>query len=249
MIETLVEGGSRDLFPACSRVTRLAALLEATVMNISMAVGALAKGNPWVSRFPFRVRRVAFLTSDLGVQSGQWIARLGMVELLDRAGGFPIGEVVALLTIRAQPALMRIFVTCGTCLRNAEESLVQILDLDERTIGGGNVFGGMTAITGQSRVFRLQRVAGLLVIKRAGIPLDDWKIFSIVVRVAANTTLAGASLQIVGGMEAPVRRDARRNLGMAFHTFESWLPRGKLVTRCAVARAIQRLVSARQRPG
>ena len=155
MIEILVEARSRDLFPARSRVARLAGLLEAAAMNIRMAVRALAKGDSRVSRLPVRTWRVAFLTSDLRVQSCQGIARLGVVELLDRGDRFPVGEVVALLAICPQPALMRIFVTSGASLWNAQEGLVQILDLDKRTISGRNVFGGMAAITSQARVFRL----------------------------------------------------------------------------------------------
>ena len=86
-------------------------------------------------------------------------------------------------------------------------------------------------------------------IQRAGIPLDDRKIFSVVVRVAAHATLTGARLKAIGGVEPAVCRDARGDLGMTFQTFEGWLSGRKLVTGCAVARAIQRLVRARQRPG
>jgi hypothetical protein len=77
-----------------------------------------------------------------------------MVELLDGADRFPVGEIVALLAIRGQPSLVRILVTGCASLWNAKESLVEVLHLDERAIGGRNVFSGMTAITGQARVFR-----------------------------------------------------------------------------------------------
>lgn len=190
MVETLAEARSRDLLPTRCRVTRLAGLLEAAVMNISVAVGALAKGNPCVSRFTLRVQRMAFLTSDLGVKPRQRIARLRVVEFLDGADRFPIREIVALLAIRAQPSLVRIFVTGRASLRNAEVSLVQILHLDERAIGGHNVFSGMAAITGQARMFGLERIASLLVIKSVGIPFDDRKILSVVIGVAAHATLA-----------------------------------------------------------
>ena len=155
MIEILVEGRSRDFFPARSRMARLAGLLEAAVMDIRMAVSALAKRDSCVTRLSVRTWRVAFLARDLRMHSCQRIARLGMVELLDRADRFPVGEVVALLAIGPQPALMRIFVTAGTSLWDAEEGLVQILDLDERAISGRNVFGGMAAITSEARVLRL----------------------------------------------------------------------------------------------
>lgn len=84
MIETLVECGRGDLLPPGRRVARLAGLLEAAVVNISVAIRALAKGNSRVSRLAAGPGRVALLAGDLGVQSSQRIASLGMIKLLDR---------------------------------------------------------------------------------------------------------------------------------------------------------------------
>lgn len=69
-----------------------------------------------------------------------------MIELLDRGDGFPVGRVVALLAIRAQAPLVRIFVTSGARLGDTEKSLIQIFDLDECSIGQRNVFRAMTFV-------------------------------------------------------------------------------------------------------
>lgn len=84
VIETIVECGRGDLLPPGRRVARLAGLLEAAVVNISVAIRALAKGNSRVSRLAAGPGRVALLAGDLGVQSSQGIASLGMIKLLDR---------------------------------------------------------------------------------------------------------------------------------------------------------------------
>lgn len=203
-----------------------------------MAVGTLAKGYSRVARLSVRPRRMAFLAGHLRVQSSQRIARLGMVEFLDRADRFPVGEVVALLAIRPQTALVGILMTRDASLRNAQEGLVQVLYLDHRMFRGRNMIGSMTAVTGQARVFRLQRISGLFVIKGAGIPLHDWKIFSVVVGVAAYAILARPRVLLVGGVEPAVSRDARGNLRVTLQTLEGWFSSGKLVAGCAVARTV-----------
>jgi hypothetical protein len=63
--------------------------------------------------------------------------------------------------------------TCGTSLRNAQKSFAQILRLDERATGRGNMIGVMTLTTGQTCVFPLKRISRLLVIERTWIPLYD----------------------------------------------------------------------------
>lgn len=65
-------------------MTRLAGLLEAAVVNISVAVRALTKGNSRVPWLAVRPGCVALLAGDLRVQSRQRVASLGMIELLDR---------------------------------------------------------------------------------------------------------------------------------------------------------------------
>lgn len=97
---------------------------------------------------------------------------------------------MTLLAIRSQSSLVRILVTSGASLRNPQESLVQILHLDERAISRGNVLDAMTFVAGQASVFPLKRISSLFVVKQTWIPLDDREILSVVIGVAAHTSLA-----------------------------------------------------------
>ena len=237
VIEILIEGGDRDFFPTRRRVAGLAGLFEAAVMDIGVAVSTLAERNPGVTRLSVRAWRMALLASDLGVQSSQRISRLGMVELLDGCDRFPVGEIVALLAVRAEAALVRIFVTSGASLGNAEEGLVQILDFYQRTIGGHYMLCRVAAVARQARVFGLQRISGLLVVKGVRVPLHDRKIFSVVVGVAAHAALAGTRFKVVSSVEAAMCGKTGGDLRVTFQTLESWLPSREFVARCTVARA------------
>lgn len=97
---------------------------------------------------------------------------------------------MALLAIRSQPPLVGVLMTGGTGLRNAQKSLAQVLYLDQRAIGRGNVLGVMTFVAGQTSVFPLKRISSLLVVERSWIPLYDREILSVVIGVAAHASLA-----------------------------------------------------------
>ena len=237
VIEILIEGGDRDFFPTRRRVAGLAGLFEAAVMDIGVAVSTLAERNPRVTRLSVRAWRMALLASDLGVQSSQRISRPGMVELLDGCDRFPVGEIVALLAVRAEAALVRIFVTSGASLGNAEEGLVQILDFYQRTIGGHYMLCRVAAVARQARVFGLQRISSLLVVKGVRVPLHDRKIFSVVVGVAAHAALAGTRFKVVSSVEAAMCGKTGGDLRVTFQTLESWLPSREFVAGCTVARA------------
>jgi hypothetical protein len=154
VIEVLAEAGGH-LFPSGGRVTRLASLLEAAVVNVGMAIGALGERKSGISWLAVRASRMAFLALHLGVQTGERIACLGVVELLDGGERFPVGEVVALLAICAEPPLVRILVAGSARLGNAKESLAQVFDLDDPAVGWRHVVGRVAAIAGQAGVFCL----------------------------------------------------------------------------------------------
>lgn len=90
-----------------------------------MAVGTLAERNTRVSRGIVRSQCMTFLARDLSMQAGQRVAGFRMIELsnVDR---FPIREVVALGTIRAEAAFVLVRVAGSTGLRKPEERSVQI---------------------------------------------------------------------------------------------------------------------------
>jgi len=130
VIESLRQPRRRNPLPSRCRMARLASLLEAAMMDVRMAVGALPEWNPRISRLPIRSRSVALLAVHLRMQSGQRIACLGVIELLDRGHRPPVFEAMALAAIRSQSPLVRVFVTGGARFRGAKKSSIQVLDLD-----------------------------------------------------------------------------------------------------------------------
>lgn len=114
-----------------------------------MAVVALSERDADITRLIVCPRRVAFLACDLRVLPGQRISGLRVIELRNV---FPVLEVVALLAIRSEPAIVFILVTGQTGLRNAEEGAAAIADLDAESLGCRHFVGGVAAVAGQASV-------------------------------------------------------------------------------------------------
>jgi len=85
------------------------------MVRICVTIRALGKRYARVARLAISTLRVALLALHLGVQSSQWKSCFGMVELAD-CNRLPIGEIVALGTVCAQPSLVRIFMAGGAGL-------------------------------------------------------------------------------------------------------------------------------------
>ena len=83
VVEALVHGLQRNLLPALGAVAGLAALREAAVMRILVAVRALVEWNADVLRLAVRSVGVALRALHLRMQPGQRIARLRVIELAD----------------------------------------------------------------------------------------------------------------------------------------------------------------------
>ena len=130
VIEALIDRGRRDPLPTTRVVAGLASLREAAFMRIAVAIGALAEGQSHEARLVVRSWRMTFLTGHLGVQSSQWIARLGVVKLADV---FPVRAVVALLAVGPKASVVLVLVTADATGGYPQESLVQIVEPDERT--------------------------------------------------------------------------------------------------------------------
>ena len=56
------------------------------------------------------------------------------------------------------------------------------------------------------RVLAFERIAGFFMVKGFYVPLDERKIFAIVLRVATRAFPAGAGGQVVGGMQTLARQ-------------------------------------------
>ena len=74
-----------------------------------------------------------------------------------------------------------------------------------------------------------EQVAGLLVVKRLLVPLDDGKIFSVVIGVALHASLAGSGFKIVGCVKPAVRVQSRCDFRVTLQALECRLARRKLV--------------------
>lgn len=200
VIESLVDSLQRDTLPAAGVVTRLTALLrETAAMRISMAVRTSIESQAGPSRLIVAARGVTFLTSDLGVQAGERIAGLVVVELRDI---FPVVEIVALLAILPQAAMVLVLMAVHAVRANPQKSPAFVANLDGKHLRLCNMLRRVTTIAGQSRVFSLQAVSGLGVIEPGGSrrPFNNREVEAIMFGVALRALLAGIGFQSIGSM-------------------------------------------------
>lgn len=191
MIESLVDGLQRNTLPAAGVVTRLTGLRrETSTMRIGVAIGASIERYSDPSRLAVAPRRMTFLTSHLGMQPGERVAGLGVVEL---GSIFPVLEVVALLTILPQAAIVLILMAGNAVLTQPEESSGLVTNLDGKHFRLRNMFRRVTTIAGRSRVLSLQAVPSFAVIEAGSSrrPFDNRKIEAVMFRVTLRAFLAG----------------------------------------------------------
>lgn len=81
VVEAFVDRLERNLLPSTCAVTGLAALREAPPMRVLVAVGALVERNAHILRLAVRSVRVALGALHLGMQAGQRITCLRVIEL------------------------------------------------------------------------------------------------------------------------------------------------------------------------
>jgi len=103
-------------------------------------------------------------------------------------------------------------------------------------------------VAGHTGVLAFEQVAGFSVVKGLGVPLDQGKVFPVMLGVAACALLAGAGRNVIGGVQAFAGGEPGGYLAVTLQTFQSRLPT-ELVATCAVRGSVQRLVRSRQRAG
>lgn len=143
MVKSLAYCRNGNLLPSTCVVARLASLGEAALVRVGVAIRALGKGQADEPRFVVGAGCVALLASDLRVQSRQRVASFPVVKL---AYILPVSRVVALLAVRPKPSVVLILVAPDAIRPNAQESLVQVLHLDQRSHCRRNVLGTVAAI-------------------------------------------------------------------------------------------------------
>ena len=224
-----------------------AALLEAPVVRILMAVVALAEGDTLVARFSVRTGRVTLFALHGDMLPGQRIARLGVIEGL--ANVFPLVEIVAGLALGAEASLVKILMTGCAGLGDADESPVEIFHLDQPPFIGGDVLRRMALLTLDPGVLSFQHVARLFMIEGLGFELRNREVDAIVVGVALGAFLAGAGRETVGEMQTLVSRQPRCDLGMTFQAFEGSFSARQLVACDTARRAFKIFMRTSERAG
>lgn len=243
VVEPLIDQRQRYRLPARGAMAGLAALREAAAMRILVAVRALIKGNAYILRLAIGAIRMTSSALYRGVQAGERVPGFGVVELSD-GDALPVFNVVTLLALRSQPSFVLIGVTGDTSGRQAQISAGRIRDFYCCSLLRRNVRWVVTAVAGNIGVLALQRVPCLLVVERFDVPLDEWKCFAIVLRVAAGTFLAGTARNVKRLVQSLLSAYPRIDLRVALQALEGRFP-AKLMASGALARSIERLVRPR----
>lgn len=182
----------------------LAALLEAAAMWVQVAVAADRELHVFESRRAAkRVRLVALLTGNLCVQSGQRIARFGMIELLRV---LPIVHVVTACAILPELPFVNVFVTALALRRQTQVSLGKIGPLDQRAQVRGDMRGRVALLTSNGGVLSFQGVTceAMIELLRWMLPVNELEIHPVVLEVAAYAVFAVGVSHLELRMIAPL---------------------------------------------
>lgn len=242
VVELAAQLGCADTPPGNGIVTTLAGGFEASSVRVRVARVASAELNAG----PFRLLAgasgdVALLAEHFFVASRQHEAGLRMVEV----GNFrPVGRVVAIGAVLSELAFVLIHVTRDALVGDSQEGLVQIHHADIESFGSGNALHVVALCAGEICVLALKRPSGLRVVELllAGLPLDQLKGGSVVLRMATPAGLAPIVLLYDARMITATFGNARGNVGMAIEAPECGVGAG-LVTLGAVGGPFQGGVS------
>lgn len=99
----------------------------------------------------------------------------------------------------------------------------------------------MTLVARKTGVFTFQQVSSFFVIERLRIPLDERKIFAIMLGVTSGALLTRSRWDVVGRVQAAVRRQPSGDFRMAFKALQRSLST-ELVAAGAIRGTAQRLM-------
>ena len=102
----------------------------------------------------------------------------------------------------------------------------------------------MTLVARKTGVFTFQQVSSFFVIERFRIPLDEREILAIVFGVTSRALLTRSWRDVVGRMQAAVRRQTTGNFCMALKTLQRSLA-SELVAAGAIRGSVERLMGTR----
>lgn len=130
-----------------------------------MAIGAGGEWHIFVRHehlAVFGTRLMAIGAGDLFVQAGQGIAGRAVIEF---AGGLPGVQRVTAGTIFTKLASMFVGVAGGASGREAEESVIAVLDPYRGALGLHDMLCIMAALAREAGMLADQRIAGLAMVK------------------------------------------------------------------------------------
>ena len=153
-----------DLFPRIGIVTRLAGILESTVMRVGMTIRALFECDSDIFYIGPRSSdgAMAFCASDICVSSRQAKFRVLMVEFCRR---LPASFGVATRTIGAQLPFVFIRMARVAFTREAQKSTIQILNDYRASLACRNVLRVMTLIACEACMCPHKRITCFRVIE------------------------------------------------------------------------------------
>jgi hypothetical protein len=176
---------------------------------------------------------MAFFARHLGVHSGQRILGLRMIELL---GLLPVRDVVAALAIVTELTLVYILMAARAILRKSQERSGKIFVSYQRTQGGNHMRRRVALFTRHSCMLFDERIAGEAMVELLDgrFPVNERKIFAIVLEVAAHTIFAVRIFQSQLRVVSLIRGQALCNFFVAIETLEGWSTRSELMTAAAL---------------
>ena len=127
---------------------------------------------------------------------------------------------MAARAVRAYLTAMLIRVAAQTITRKAQVRAVQVFGLNPHTRGRRNVRGLVTFLAGHSRVLPFERITCLTVVERFAVrlPVDEGKILSVMIGMAARAFLARRIRPNKGCVQAAPVGNAVANFRVAFET-------------------------------
>ena len=246
VIEVLIDSLERHFLPSTRAVARLAALRKTAAMRIFVAVRTLIEGNSDILWLAVGTVRVALRALHLRMQSGQRIARLGVIELRD-ADLLPVDEVVTGLALRSQASFVLIFVAGGAGSRDPEIGADQILFFDCCPLLRRDVRWIVTLGALDPCMLAFEDVSDLFVVEGLRVPFHEREVFTIVFRVTSRAFLARACGDVVSSVQSPVGRQASSDFGVAIEALQRGLS-AELMASGAIGRSVEGLVGAREWP-
>ena len=152
---------------------------------------------------------------------------------------------MALRTLVAQLAAMRVAVAERATRTQAHKRLVEILDFDFGPRRDAHTVRVVAGFASQRFMFAGQRKIGeLIVIEFRFVELRDRELPAIVFLVAAYTIALAAPYVVTARVVPLLLIRFTPDFHMAFQTLESLVADPEVVTSCALRRALQMLVGA-----